>query len=182
LGVYEITTGTTSTGKSTLGTVTAATYASLIPTYGQAVFLCRIAVGALSSGTQRYQIYAGFQDAFAGTNVTDGVYWVYNDAASTAWQGSTASNSTRTTTGAAGPTVDTTFIWLGIYIDPTWTRATFFYSQDSLIWTMAGEQTTNLPTSAQTTGMGVVINKTVGTTSTNCLVDFIAYRYDMTRG
>jgi hypothetical protein len=182
LGVYEITTGTTTTGKSTLGTGTAVTYASIIPTFGQAIFLCRIAVGALSTATDEYQIYAGFQDAFAGTNVTDGVYWVYNRVASTSWQGATAAASTRTTTGAAGPTVDTTFIWLGIYINPTWTRATYFYSQNSLNWTIAGEQTTNLPTSAQTTGMGVVINKSAGTVSTNCLVDFIGYRYDITRG
>jgi hypothetical protein len=107
---------------------------------------------------------------------------VYNRLASTAWSGSTANNGTRTTTGAAGPTVDTNYIWLGIYLNPTWTRATYFYSQDSITWTIAGELTTNLPTSTRYTGFGVTINKTAGTTQRNCSIDLLALRYDIIRG
>lgn len=179
LGVYQIDTGTTSTGRAILGSTDGA---SVIPANGQAVFLCRIAVESLSTGTDEYQIFAGFQDSVGATNVTDGVYWQYVRTSSTSWQGATANNSTRTITGAAGPTVDTNYIWLGIYINPTWSRATYFYSTDSRTWTMAGEITTNLPTAARSTGLGITINKTVGTNQRNCSIDLMAVRYDITRG
>ena len=179
LGVYQIDTGTTNTGRANLGSTDAS---SIIPANGQAMFLCRIAVEALSDATNEYQIFAGFHDAVGTTNVTDGVYWEYRRGSSTAWQGATANNSTRTTTGAAGPTVNTNYIWLGIYINSTWTRATYFYSEDSRTWTIAGELTTNLPTAARSTGLGVTINKTAGTTQRNCSIDLMAYRYDITRG
>jgi hypothetical protein len=179
LGVYQIDTGTTNTGRANLGSTDAS---SIIPANGQAIFLCRIAVEALSTAGEEYQIFAGFHDAVGSTNVTDGVYWEYRRGSSTAWQGATANNSTRTTTGAAGPTVDTNYIWLGIYLNSTWTRATYFYSTDSRTWTMAGELTTNLPTAARTTGFGVTINKTAGTNQRNCSIDMLAYRYDIQRG
>lgn len=188
-GVYRITPGTTTTGRALLGAgptaggavFTEAVLNSVVPASGQAVFLCRIAVEALSTGTDEFQIFAGFQDAVS-TNVTDGVYWQYIRTASTAWQGATANNGTRTATGAAGPTVDTNYIWLGIYINPTWTRATYFYSTDSVTWVIAGEITTNLPTSARNTGVGITMNKSVGTNVRNCSIDLLAVRYDITRG
>jgi hypothetical protein len=178
-GIYQIDTGTTSTGRSHIGSTD---NASVIPANGQAMFLCRIAVEALSDGTNEYQIFAGFHDAVGGTNVTDGVYWEYRRTSSTAWQGATANNSTITRTGAAGPTVNTNYIWLGIYINSTWSRATYFYSEDSLTWTISGELTTNLPTAARNTSFGVTINKTAGTTQRNCSIDLMAVRYDIQRG
>ena len=189
LGVYRITPGTTTTGRALLGagpttggaTFTEAVLNSVVPASGQAVFLCRIAVEALSTAGDEFQIFAGFQDAVS-TNVTDGVYWQYIRTASTAWQGATANNGTRTATGAAGPTVDTNYIWLGIYINPTWARATYFYSTDSVTWVMAGEITTNLPTSARNTGVGILMNKSAGTNVRNCSIDLMAVRYDITRG
>ena len=188
-GVYRITPGTTTTGRALLGagpttgggTFTEAVLNNVVPAQGQAVFLCRIAVETLSTAGDEFQIFAGFQDA-VGTNVTDGVYWQYIRTASTAWQGATANNGTRTATGAAGPTVNTNYIWLGIYINPTWSRATYFYSEDSVTWVMAGEQTTNLPTSARNTGVGILMNKSAGTSVRNCSIDLLAIRYDISRG
>jgi hypothetical protein len=189
LGVYRITPGTTTTGRALLGagpttgggTFTEAVLNNVVPANGQAVFLCRIAVETLSTSGDEFQIFAGFQDAVS-TNVTDGVYWQYIRTASTAWQGATANNGTRTATGAAGPTVDTNYIWLGIYINPTWARATYFYSTDSVTWVMAGEITTNLPTSARNTGVGILMNKSAGTNVRNCSIDLMAVRYDISRG
>ena len=179
LGIYQLDTGTTATGRSHLGT----TQTTVIqPAQGQAICLFRIAVEALSISTDRYQIFAGWHDAVGATTVTDGIYWQYDDAASTSWQGAAARASTRTTTGAAGPLVDVNYIWLGIYVDSTWTRATYFYSNDSTTFIIAGEQTVNLPLAANTTGWGVTINKTVGTTQRNVAIDMMAHRYDITRG
>lgn len=182
LGVYQIDTGTTTTGRAHLGSTV---IDSIIPANGNAICLSRLAVEALSTSTEGYQVYFGWQDGatVGGLNaVTDGVYWQYNTASSTAWQGATANNGTRTTTGAAGPTVDTNYIWLGIFVNPTWTRATYFYSTDSRTWTIAGEITTNLPTAVRSTGFGALINKTVGTTAANLSIDLMAHRYDILRG
>ncbi len=179
LGMWQADTGTTNAGRAHIGSPQAT---SVFPTLGQGICLARLAVEALSSVTDRYQIFFGWHDAVGATNVTDGVYWLYDDAASIAWQGATANNSVRTTTGAAGPTVDVNYIWLGIYVNSSWTRATYFYSNDSITWTIAGSQTTNLPTLARNTGFGVTINKTIGTTVRNVSIDFLANRYDITRG
>ena len=177
--MWQADTGTTNAGRAHIGSPQAT---SVFPTLGQGICLARLAVEALSSVTDRYQIFFGWHDAVGATNVTDGVYWLYDDAASIAWQGATANNSVRTTTGAAGPTVDVNYIWLGIYVNSSWTRATYFYSNDSITWTIAGSQTTNLPTLARNTGFGVTINKTIGTTVRNVSIDFLANRYDITRG
>lgn len=179
IGIWQIDTGTTATGKAQIG---AAQASAIGAGYGAAIYLTRIAVEALSSGTERFQIFAGFHDAQAGTNVTDGVYWVYRDDVSGAWQGATAAAASRTETGAAGPTVGTNYIWLGIYVDPTWARATFFYSEDSVNWTIAGELTATMPSGTQYMGIGNTINKTVGTTQRNLANDLIAWRYDALRG
>lgn len=179
IGVWQIDTGTTATGRAHLG---ALSNAAIAPGWGPAVYLSRIAVEALSNATDRYQIFNGFHDAVGGTNVTDGIYWVYRDDVSAAWQAGVAAASVRVENFAAGPTVDTNYIWLGIYVDPTWARAVFFYSTNSVDWIIAGARTTGLPTTAQFFGLGATINKTVGTTQRNLSVDVMAYRYDATRG
>lgn len=179
LGVWQADTGTTATGRAHLGN---ALNNNLIPATGQAIFLTRLAVEALSTGTERFQVWAGLHSAVGQTAVADGIYWQYDDATSAAWQGATANNSVRTTTGAAGPTVDTNYIWLGLYVNPAWTRVTYFHSVDSINWAIAGELTTNIPTNARRVGWGASINKTIGTTQRNLSVDLLAFRMDADRG
>lgn len=179
IGVWQIDTGTTATGRAHLGAVS---NSAIAPAWGRALYLTRLAVEALSSGTERFQVFAGFHDAVGGTNVTDGVYWNYRDDVSAAWQAGVATGGTRVENFAAGPTVDTNYIWLGIYMNAAWTRASFFHSQNSIDWTFAGSRTTGLPTTAQFFGYGNTINKTIGTTQRNLSTDLMGFLYEATRG
>lgn len=178
VGVWQIDTGTTATGRAHLGATQAA---ALMAGWGPQIFVTRLAVEALSTGTERFQIFAGLHDAVGTTNVTDGVYWVYRDDASAAWQAAVAAGGTRVESGiGAGPTVDTNYVWLGTAFVAG--RAIFFWSQDGASWTIAGETTTGVPSGTQAYGMGNTINKTVGTTQRNLSVDLLAFRIDATRG
>lgn len=179
IGVWQADTGTTATGRAHIGFVN---QAALGAAQGPAMYLNRVAVEALSNATDRYQIFAGFHDAVGATNVTDGIYWVYRDDVSAAWQSAVAAGGTRVENFAAGPTVDTNYIWLGIAVNAAWTVATFFYSTDSVNWIVAGTRNTGLPSGTQFFGLGATINKTVGLTQRNLSVDLMAYRYDSTRG
>lgn len=179
VGIWQVDTGTTLSGRAYIGSNTST---QIFPGMGQGVFLARVAVEALSNATERFQVFVGLHDATGAANVLDGVYWVYRDEVSAAWQGGVATNTTRAETGAAGPTVDTNYIWLGIYVDPAWGRATFFYSTDSVTWTIAGEKTSGLPTGSQSMGYHAGITKSVGTTQRNLSIDLIALRLDVTRG
>lgn len=178
VGVFQVDTGTTATGRAYIG---ASSNNSIVPAQGAALFLTRLAVEALSDGTQRYQIFAGFHDAQGGTDVTDGIYWAYRDDVNAAWLRGSAAASARTQT-ASGATVDTNYIWLGIFINPGWTRADYFYSTDSSAWTIDGSNSTNMPSSTQLVSLAAGINKTVGTTQRNLSIDLMGWRYDVVRG
>jgi len=177
-GIIQVDTGTTSTGRAYYGDNVAN---NTVPGQGAAIYLTRLAPETLSDGTNRYQVIAGFHDAIGGTNVTDGVYWKYDDASASVWRRCAAAASTRTETSAT-PTVDTNYIWLGIFINPAWSRADYFYSTDSLVMNFDGSVSTNMPSSSQIVNVAAGINKTVGTTQRNLSVDLQADRYDFLRG
>jgi hypothetical protein len=177
IGVWQIDTGTTATGRAHLG---ATQNNALFPGWGPQFFLTRLAVEALSTAAERFQMFVGMHDAVGGTNVTDGVYWNYRDDVSAAWQAGVAAAGVRVENFAAGPTVDTNYIWLGVAFVAG--NAIFFWSQDGVEWTIAGERTAGVPSGTQAYGMGVTINKTIGTTQRNCSVDVLGFRIDSSRG
>lgn len=177
-GVYQADTGTTATGRAYLGQ---ASNNSVVPAQGVAFCLFRLAIEATSNGTERYQIFAGFHDAQGGTDVTDGVYWAYRDDVSANWLRGSAAASSRTQT-ASGVAVDTNYIWLGIFINAAWSRAAYFYSTNSLDWTIDGTNTANMPSSTQLVSFSLGINKTVGTTQRNMSYDGAGYRILHQRG
>jgi hypothetical protein len=177
-GIVQVDTGTTATGKAFLE---GNSVSGMVPAQGCALFLTRLAVEALSDGTNTYQVFAGFHDASGGTNVTDGVYWAYRHGSSANWMRSAAAASARTETAGA-TAVGTTYVWLGIFVNANWTRADFFLSTDSVAWTVEGTVTTNLPSATQVLAPSVGINKTVGTTQRNLSIDWMGCRYDLVRG
>jgi hypothetical protein len=179
-GVLRNSTGTTTTGKAYIGSPN---NNSIVPAQGYALFLTRIAVDTLSVLAERYQIFAGYHDAPASTNVVDGVYWLYDEAASANWRIASSAASTASIADASPSlTVDLTYIWLGIFINPGWTRADFFSSTDSVTWVYGGTRSTNMPTATQLVNISVGINKTLGTTSRNLNIDLLTDRYELTRG
>lgn len=176
LGVTQIDSGTTTTGRSTLGF---AGTAAIVPTLGPALSVARLAVETTVTGTETFQVFSGFIDCAGGTP-TDGVCWNnrWNGAAAEWSQDRFAAGAaTRTTTGS--PTPDNNYIWLVVFVNATWTRADFIYSTDSVNFTVASSPTTGFPNNTQYTGwIPRSIIKSVGTSQRNVSIDLAGYRVD----
>jgi hypothetical protein len=186
LGAVQISTGTTATGRGNVG----ATEASIIPQQGQAICLSRIAPQTnLSTGAEAYHIYSGWHDSTSAPSASNAIAWQYHSGSVAGSRGFSGPNWTAVaisastyTSSSTGPLVDTNYIWLGTYVNSTWDRATYFYSTDSVTWVIATEISGTLPRSGSTLGFGAHIGKMIGTTARLHSVDFLAHRYDITRG
>lgn len=180
LGVVQIDTGTTATGRATSGH---SSTGDIVPTLGAALSVARLAAEAANSGTETWQLISGFADSAGGT-FTDGVAWNLRWNGSAAeWSQDRLNNSaaTRVTTGS--PTPNTNYIWVVVFVNPTWTRADYIYSEDSASFTVASSPTTGFPTSARPVGwVAASLIKSAGTTQRNCSIDLAGYRVDYTRG
>lgn len=179
MGITQIDTGTTATGRATMGLGTD----GIIPTLGPALSVARLAAESANSGTETWQLISGFADSAAGTFV-DGVAWNLRwNGAAAEWSQDRLANSVATRTATGSPTPDTKYIWLAVFVNPAWTRADFFYSTDSVNWVKAGSPTTGLPGSARVTSwVAASLIKSVGTTQRNCSIDLAGYRVDHVRG
>jgi hypothetical protein len=184
LGILQGSTGTTATGRVNIGFLSSS---AVIPQQGQAICLSRVAAQQLSTAAQAYLMYSGWHNS--GVNpisASNGIFWQYISGSAipftnNRWMPAAASSSLTVTSSTFGPVVDLTYAWLGIYVDATWRRATYFYSTDSRVWTIAAEISSTAPFSVPT-GFGVHIGKLVGTTAVLNSVDFLAHRYDIDRG
>lgn len=179
-GVVQCDTGTTATGRASIGYQSGATD-SWPPAQGPAMFLSRLTPEALSTSGERFTIRVGFSDANSGT-LADGCYWEYDEATDPDWRIGCSGASTATEVDT-GVTVGTTYIWLGAYINAAWSRVSFFYSSDSVAWTLYGTGVAdgNIPTSTESHAPYVSMVKSVGTTQRNMAIDFFGWRYDYAR-
>lgn len=182
LGVWQLDTGTTATGRAGIG-ATAGVGGSLLLGLGPALCLGRVAAEAAVSGTETYTMVIGFSDIMNAGTWTDGIAWEYR------WTGAAAEwSQTRLAAGAAtrsntgSPTPDTNYIWVVVFVNAGSTRADFIYSTDSVSFTKADSPTTGLPSSANPTMAAAAIVKSVGTTQRNLALDLWGYRVDYVRG
>jgi hypothetical protein len=183
LGIVQGATGTTTTGRVNIGYLSSSV---VIPQQGQAICLSRVATQQLSTTAQTYLMYSGWHDSAVNPiSASNGIFWRFLSGSSgflsNRWIPAAASSSLTITSSIYGPVADLTYAWLGIYVDSTWKRATYFYSTDSLVWTITAEIASTAPFSVPT-GFGVHIGKLVGTTSVLNSVDFLGHRYDISRG
>lgn len=179
IGVTQLTTGTTSTGRATLGN---AGTAQIVPTTGAALHVARLAIESTVTAAQTFQVFTGFIDSSAGTP-TDGVVW------NNRWTGTVAEwsmdrfaagTATRTTSGF---TPDNNYNWFIIFINPSWTRADYITSLDGVNFSIYGSPTTGFPSSTQYTAwVAASMIKSVGTTARSTTIDFAGYRVDGVRG
>jgi hypothetical protein len=179
-GVVQIDTGTTATGRATLGNAGAG---DIVPTLGCALSVARLAAEAANSGTETWQLISGFADSAGGT-FTDGVAWNLRWNGSAAeWSQDRLSNAVATRSVVGSPTPDTNYIWLVVFVNANWTRADFIFSTDSVSFTKADSPTTGLPGSARPTSwVAASLIKSVGTTQRNASVDLAGNRVDYVRG
>lgn len=181
VGVTQIDTGTTTTGRATLGN---AGTAQIVPTTGAALHVARVVPETAPSAAETFQLFTGFIDSSGGT-ATDGVTWNLRWTGSVSeWSQDRFAGGTATRTNTGSPAVSiTAYVWLGIFINPTWTRADFFYSTDSVSFTVASSPTTGFPNNTQYTAWAALsMIKSAGTTQRNSNVDLAGFRFDGVRG
>lgn len=180
LGATQIDTGTTATGRATIGH---AGTAAIVPTLGPALSVVRLAAEATPTGTETFQLISGFADCAGGT-FTDGAAWNMRwNGAAAEWSQDRLAGAAATRSVTGSPTPDTNYIWLVVFVNPGWTRADFFYSTDSVGFTKADSPTTGLPGNTQYTAwVAASIIKSAGTTQRNCSIDLAGYRVDYVRG
>jgi hypothetical protein len=176
-GIYQLDTGTTATGRAHWGSAEN----SIVPAQGPALYVARLAVEALSTSAQRYQVRAGWHDSQNSADVTDGIFWEYDDSVSAYWRLCTSAGGVRTKLTSSLP-ADTNYLYLGIFLNGDWSRADFFSSSNGQLWSFHDSITANLPAAVQPLGFSAGINKTIGTTQRNLSIDLQAIRYDALRG
>lgn len=171
IGVLGLETGTTTTGY-TIAYKGGGGGTNMIR-FGTAAFVMkwRLAVSALSDGTDTYHISFGFSEAATTSkDMTDGAYFTYTHSVNSGnWQAVTASASTRTTTNLA-TAPSTSYQTFEIRVNEAATEVTF-YLNGSLVAT----HTTNIPTS-DTVGVNINIVKSAGTTERILYADYYYYK------
>lgn len=179
-GVVQADTGTTATGRATIGN---AGTGDIVPTLGPALSVVRLAAEAVPSGTETFQLFSGFADSAGGTG-TDVVAWNLRwNGTAAEWSQDRISNTTATRSTTGSPTPDTNYIWLVVFVNANWTRADFIYSTDSVAFTRADSPTTGFPGSGRPTAwVAASIIKSVGTTQRNVSIDLAGNRIDYVRG
>lgn len=179
LGVGQIDTGTTSSGRALFGSNTVD---AIVPTLGAALSVVRLAVETTVDGTETFTVTSGFIDNFGGT-VNDGVYWENRwTGAAAEWSQTRVINTAATRSNTGSPTPDNNYLWLIVFMNPDWSRADFIYSTDSMEFTKADSPTTGIPGNTRITGWVIAsINKSAGNTQRNVSVDLAGYRVDQAR-
>jgi hypothetical protein len=176
-GIYELYTGTTTTGYSCLASCTGDYVRSLLFGAGTYTLEEDIYIGTLSNGTDTYTIRFGFGDIANGTDFVDGAYFEYSDVGSTPnWYRCTASNSTRTKTSTGVAAVAGAWMRLKVVVNSAGTSVEYFINGISV-----GVVTTNIPTgTGRETGAILSILKSAGTGARNLDVDWIWLHVDLT--
>lgn len=181
MGLIQLTTGTTATGRAGVGDNG---IGSIVPKQGCALSVSRLALQALPTAAETFQVVAGFTDSLAAGALTDGAAWIgrWNGVAAE-WSQERFAAAAATRDAGGSPAADTNYIWLAVFLNADWTRADYLYSTDSVNWTKAGSRTTGLPSAAQQTSWcPAQIVKSVGTTARLIAADLAGCRVDYVRG
>lgn len=165
LGVMQIDTGTTATGRACLYRAASAIQMG----YCEFDQIWRMAIEALSSATDRFSIHLGFISNVTATGEqVHGAYFRYTDNVNSGnWQCVVRANSVEQVVNTTVP-ADTAYNIFRIYVNEAGTSA-LFYINDVLVGTIS----TGLPiTQGYFVGVGVKLEKSVGTTQRNVSIDY----------
>lgn len=162
IGTIGLQTGTTATGYALI-------YKGVQAIVGGVGHLLRVrmrvGLETLGSGTQRYTAYAGFGDNIVSGDMTNGIYFRYNDNVNSGkWECVTAAAGVRTATDS-GVTAVVNYQIFEARLNEAGTSAEF-YIDDVLVAT----NTTNIPTAVL--GLIFKIEKSIGTTTRTIHMDW----------
>lgn len=164
-GAYYQSTGTTTTGRAVLYTGAALTH--IIFGTHELKLRVRAAVHTLSDGTDTFTVYMGWSDNISTGDVTDGAYFRYTHSVNSGkWEAVTAGGGSRTATDT-GVTADTTFHIFDIRVNQAGTSVEFYIDN-----VLVATNTTDIPTTAEYTGIVFRIEKSAGTTARKLYEDW----------
>lgn len=168
-GVLDLSTGTTTTGRSgLLGTSNAVQLGALETVYQGMAYL-----PILSTAGETYTVRFGLGDSVAAESV-DFIGFRYTHGTNSGrWQGVTRSNSTESTVDTGVAAVAATWVKFGLRVNMAGTSVQFYVDDVAT----GAAITTNIPTGASRllTYLPGFIIKSAGTTARSLLVDRYAY-------
>lgn len=172
-GIYQLDAGTTSTGVASVQAAPTQDAQRIAGAGGAFTFIAAVKVPTLSDGTDTYVFRIGLCDvSTAGNDCTDGVYFEYSQATDTHWRIKTAKATTRTATNTTNTVTAGQWDTLKILCNAGWTSCNFFVNGTE---TSGSPISTNIPGTANATGIQVNLQKTVGTTSRGVQIDYLLF-------
>lgn len=160
-GVVALGTSTSATGRANVATQ----LATILLGGGIAIAEALIKIPTLSTGSERFNLRVGFIDRIDQDSI-DGCYFEYDDSVGANWLMCTAAASSRTKTASSTAVPAATWTRLRVVVNAAASSVEFFVDGVSI-----GTVSTNLPTA--TTGLGVLIIKSIGTTARSVSVDYV---------
>jgi hypothetical protein len=181
IGVVRLVAGTTATGSAFIGDTTQGT---TVFGQGAITYAASIQVPTLSSALQRHQILVGFFSQTTQVDQLNGIYFLYDEGGVTAgstaspnWQRVTSSISTRTIVATTSAVAASAWNNLRIEVNAAATSAAFYVNG-----VLVGTSTTNIPSGVLGfCGPGILIRKSIGTTSASVRSDWTFLRANYTQ-
>lgn len=181
LGQVAMSKGTTAAGRAAVGMGTVLGVGTVLPAFGAAMVVGRVRPLNQPDATDTFAFYVGMGDMASGS-IGRAVAWELRWNGSAAeWAQVTRDGTTlsRSTTGS--PTPALTFLTLGVFINPAWTRADFLYATDGKTFQVANAVTANLPQGQNPSAPGMAIVGSVGTANRSVIVDYLGHRVQYAR-
>jgi hypothetical protein len=176
VGILECDTGTTATGRISISK-------SISPTngfelgHGRSEVTWRFALQQPSDGTNRYVIYAGLIDNVNAGASVDGCYFAYSDSLNPNWLCVTRSNNVQTTIDSGIPYFNRQRRYT-VVVNEDATSVDFFIEG-----VLVANSTTNIPSgAARRTGIGIKMEKLLGTTQRSFDLDYFEGKFFITGG
>jgi hypothetical protein len=172
-GVWQLGTGTTTTGSAS---IQAGNLSSFSLGQGLTTLEWYINIPTLSTITEEFSLRIGFMDSITGAS-TDGMYFRYDRLTTTFWRISARANSVSTDATTA-TTVVTGWTRLKIVVNAAGTSASFFVNGTEV---SGSPLTTNIPTGAgRETTVAASLIKSAGSSARVVNFDYVAFDIDLT--
>lgn len=183
-GVAQLKTGTTATGVAGIHIGEPIYESSLVVGGGVISYKTSINIGTLSTASERFWVGVGYNNGvFMNVGLSNAICFIYDEGgvitgntASPNWKIVTCNSSVRTFTDTGVAVSAGAWVKLEILINAAATSVEFFINNVSV-----GTISTNIPSGIS---KAMIINnqilKTIGTTSRNLYMDYVAYKQTFT--
>lgn len=173
-GVWQLTTGTTTTGKAA---IIAGNADSFSLGQGVATWEAYVKIPNLSTISEEFIIRIGFMDSTTGGS-TNGVYMIYDRLTSLNWKLNTITAGGSSTVNTSTTAVGTGWVRLKIVVNAAGTSVSFYVNGTQV---SGSPITTNIPVGAgKECTIAASLIKSAGTTARTFNMDYVVFDYDLT--